>query len=82
MCQLWQARPGSGARWATAQGPQFFWGPRSNRSSMDIQVSEVEEAYNNSLYSLAGPVLSFALGPPKRGDGAGCGLQFRTRESS
>jgi hypothetical protein len=33
--------------------PPIFLGPRSNRSSMDIQVSEVEEAYNNSLYSLA-----------------------------
>jgi hypothetical protein len=29
---------------------------------MDIQVSEFEEAYSNSLYSLAEPVLSFALG--------------------
>jgi hypothetical protein len=49
--------------------PLIFLGPSSNRSSIDIQVSEVEEAYSNSLYSLAGPVSSFALGPPKRGDG-------------
>jgi hypothetical protein len=60
--------PGQGQDGRWHRSPNFF-GPRSNRSSVDIQVSEAEEAYNNSLYSLAGPVLSFALGPPKRGDG-------------
>jgi hypothetical protein len=56
--------PGQGQDGRWHRSPNFF-GPRSNRSSVDIQVSEVEEAYNNSLYSLAGPRFVFCTGPSK-----------------
>jgi hypothetical protein len=51
------SRPSRGrGKMGDRTGPPIFWAPGATVPPCISQVSEVEEAYSNSLYSLAGPL--------------------------